>query len=187
MAVIGTLAVSACDASSTPPHTSVAVRGADDAPIQIVELMDYECGFCRKSEATIERIFAEYPGQVRVTVVSFPLPSHENAELLSRAAYAAAAQNKWLAMHQKLLATTERLDAKSLDETARSIGLDVERFRRDLDAPETHAAVAADRAYGEKLEVKGTPTFFINGKRLIGAQPYESFKKMIDDDLRAMR
>jgi protein-disulfide isomerase len=116
---------------------------------------------------------------VRVVFKNLPLPFHDLARPMAKAAVAADAQGHFWEMHDRLFALTGTADRAALDVVARSIGLDVARFDRDLDDPSLDARIDADDADAKALGVTGTPTFFVNGRRVVGAQPAAVFEKAI--------
>jgi protein-disulfide isomerase len=162
-------------------------RGNDRAEVTIVEFTDFECPFCAKADATINALEHDYNGRVRVTVVDHPLPMHEHARLAAKAALAANAQGKYWELHELLFAHRDALDRSSIEGYARSVGLDMARFDRDLDGQDLEARVDAELALAEPLHVEGTPTFFVNGRRLVGAQPLDAFKTAVDRALAEAR
>jgi protein-disulfide isomerase len=96
---------------------------------------------------------------------------------------AANAQGKFWEMHDKMFANQSALDRPSLERYAQEIGLDMSRFRSDLDAERYKDSIAEDSRLGDSVGANGTPTLFINGRMVVGAQPFESFKQIIDDEL----
>jgi protein-disulfide isomerase len=116
---------------------------------------------------------------VRVVFKNMPLPFHDLARPMAKAAVAADAQGHFWDMHDRLFALTRTADRAALDGIAGSLGLDVARFDRDLDDPALDARIDEDTADGKALGVTGTPTFFVNGRRVVGAQPEAVFEKAI--------
>jgi len=96
---------------------------------------------------------------------------------------AANEQGKFWEYHDKLFANQQALDRSSLERYAQEVGLDMGRFRSALDSNKFEAQISADAAEGSRLGASGTPTFYINGRQLVGAQPYASFKQIIDEEL----
>jgi protein-disulfide isomerase len=154
-------------------------RGPASAPITIVTFGDFECPFSARAAETLHAVEKEHPGQVRVVFKQRPLPFHENARLAAKASLAAAAQGHFWEYHDALFAHADALDRASLEKYARTAGLDVARFTRDLDSPALDAQLEADIADAEALKIEGTPTSFINGRRLMGAQPTAAFDALI--------
>ncbi len=155
--------------------------GATSAPITIVEFSDFQCPFCSRVLPTVKQIKDTYPGKVRIVWRNYPLPFHAQAPLAAEAALAAHAQGKFWEMHDKMFENQRALDRPSLEKYASDIGLDMARFKADLDSGRHKAAVNADVQYGNSLPGGGigTPTFFINGRKLAGAYPFEEFDKII--------
>jgi protein-disulfide isomerase len=162
------------------------VRGARDALVTIVVFSDFECPYCGKVEPTLDRVLKEYAGKVRVAWKDFPLSFHPNAIPAALAARAAGEQGKFWPMHDRLF-EQRTLDRASLEGHARALGLDLARFKAALDSGKQRPAVLADARQGAEVGVTGTPAFFINGILLSGAQPYETFKAVIDGQLEKAR
>ena len=146
----------------------------------VVIFSDFECGFCSRSEATLRALADQYGTRVRFAFKNHPLPMHPSARLAARAALAAGEQGKFWEYHDALFAHQDALDPASLERRARDLGLDVDRFRRAMADPRTDAAIDADEAEATRLGVTGTPTFFVNGRRLIGAQPLVKFQANVE-------
>ena len=160
------------------------VKGAKDALVTIVEFSDFQCPFCARVEATIKKVLAEYQGQVRVVWRDLPLAFHSNAKAAAIAARAANLQGKFWPMHDILFKNQLNLDAASLEKYAKAIGLKLTKFKAALHDKKLQDAVEADAAMADKIGARGTPSFFINGKFLSGAQPFETFKSKIDEELK---
>jgi protein-disulfide isomerase len=158
-------------------------KGADDALVTIVEYSDFQCPFCSRVGPTIERIMKEYPQKVRVVFKHNPLPFHADAPLAAEATMAAHEQGKFWEMHDKLFANQQAIKRENLDTYAKDIGLDVGKFKQALDTNKFKPAVQADLAAGSSIGVQGTPNFFVNGRKIEGAVPFENFKTVIDDEL----
>jgi protein-disulfide isomerase len=161
------------------PTDGAPSRGPARASITIVEFADYQCPFCVRAEATVHAVEQAHPGDVRVVFKNLPLPMHEHARLMARAAVAADGQGRYWEMHDRLLSLKGAPDRAALDAIARDLRLDVARFERDLDDASLDARIDADAADATALGVKGTPTFFVNGRRIIGAQPAAVFEQAI--------
>jgi len=149
--------------------------GRADAPKTIVLFTDLECPYCKRLDGMLRELTTSHP-DVRVVLRNRPLPMHPHARLAAKAAIAAAAQNGLARFVAIAFAHQDALDRASLALYASEAGLDVARFGRDLDSPETAAALAADEALATKLDVKGTPTSFVEGKLVVGAQPAATFE-----------
>jgi predicted DsbA family dithiol-disulfide isomerase len=158
-------------------------RGPSSAPVTIVEFSDYQCPYCSRAEETVKKVMDEYKGKVRLFYRDYPLPFHAQAEKASEAALCAADQNKYWEMHEKLFANQQALGVPQLKEHAKGLGLDQAKFDKCLDGGDKAKEVEVSRKAGEEAGVNGTPHFFINGRPLSGAQPFEEFKKVIDAEL----
>ncbi|MFB6158514.1 MAG: DsbA family protein [Candidatus Nanohalobium sp.] len=170
--------------------------GDKDAPVTIVEYADYQCPFCRKYfTETFSKIKENYidTGKVRYIYKDFPLPQlgHDNAIEMAEAANCAKDQGKYWEMHDKLYKEqneisprrTAKFDAKKIDQWAEEIGLNMSQYNQCMESDKYKSEVQQDRREGKTLGVSGTPTFFINGKKLVGAQPYSRFETVIEQEL----
>jgi protein-disulfide isomerase len=158
-------------------------RGPADAPVTVVIFSDFQCPFCVRGEAVIAELEKLYPGKLRVAYKHSPLPMHKNAKLAARAAIAADEQGKFWAYHDLLIANRNDLERPSLERFARELGLRDARFSAAIDSPRVEARLQADLDEAARLQVAGTPTIFVNGRRVIGAQPVEAFRAVIDKEL----
>ena len=163
---------------------SQPVRGAKDAPVTIVMWSDFQCPFCSRVEPTLSKIEEDYKGKVRVAWRDLPLPFHQNAMPAAKAARAAGEQGKFWEMHDKLFANQANLDRPNLDKYAEELKLNMTKFKAVMDSDKYKKEIEADSEAGAKIGARGTPAFFINGKFLSGAQPYEAFKAKIDAELK---
>ena len=159
------------------------VRGPADAKVTIVEWSDFQCPFCRRSRPTIEQIEKEYGGQVRVAFRHLPLAFHPKAGPAHAAAAAAGMQGKFWEMHDMIFDNQQEMAPAKYVEWAGEMGLDVEQFKKDVDSAEVKQIVETDKKAAEKLGVTGTPAFFVNGRYIRGAQPFPTFKVIIDEEL----
>jgi predicted DsbA family dithiol-disulfide isomerase len=169
------------------PRQEVALegesRGPNNAPITIVEFSDFQCPYCSRAEETVKKVMDAYKGKIRLFYRDYPLPFHAQAQKASEAALCAADQNKYWEMHEKLFANQQALTVPQLKEHAKGLGLDQGKFDKCLDGGEKAKLVENSKKAGEEAGVNGTPHFFINGRPLSGAQPFEEFKKVIDAEL----
>jgi protein-disulfide isomerase len=170
-----------------PPRLEVAAegpsKGPSSAPITIVEFSDYECPYCSKAEETVTQVMKHYGDKVRVVFRDFPLPFHPQAQKAAEAAHCAGDQDKYWQMHEKLFANQKALQPSALKGYAKDLGLDQAKFDKCLDSGDKAKLVEANKAAGQKVGVTGTPAFFVNGYQLTGAQPFEEFKSLIDQEL----
>jgi protein-disulfide isomerase len=160
------------------------VKGPASAPVTLVAWSDFQCPFCGRAAPTVKQIEDAYKGKVRIAFKQFPLPFHDKAHLAAEAALAANEQGKFWQMHDKMFANQQALDRPSLEKYAQEIGLDMGKFKAALDSGKYKAKVDAEDKEGAAVGVTGTPTFFINGVRLVGAQPLDAFKAVIDKQLK---
>jgi protein-disulfide isomerase len=159
------------------------LNGSPDAPVRIVEFSDFECPYCRSVEKTIQALLAKYPGKISLAYRDFPLTGiHPGAQRAAEASRCAADQGKFWPYHDRLLSSAS-LDVGQLKELAKELGLDQKRFDSCVDAGSMRAKVDSDAQHGRLAGVVATPTFFINGIPLSGAQPAATFEKIIEDEL----
>jgi protein-disulfide isomerase len=156
------------------------VKGPKGAKVTIVEFSDYQCPFCSQADALIEQVIAANPG-VDFVYKQFPLTSiHPNALPAAKAALAAGKQGKYWEMHKVLFANQRALGADQLKEYAKQVGLDVPKWEKDMNSPEVADQINAEMKEAQAAEVRGTPTIFVNGKR-VQNRSVEGFKAMIDE------
>jgi len=167
------------------PLDNDPIYGPANAPITIIEFSDYECPFCRKWHNEVwPRIKTEYGDRVRLVYRDFPLYGlHANAESAALAANCAGEQGKYWEYNDALFATTERFSRDTYELLAAQLSLDIDSFKTCLDEERYQKEIQADYQYAAELGISSTPTFFINGLALVGAQPYEIFKQVIDMEL----
>ena len=159
------------------------VRGGKDAKITIVEWADFQCPFCVRVNPTLEQITKEYGDKVRFSFKHLPLSMHRKARAAHSASEAAHRQGKFWEMHDRIFASPKDLSPETYLRYAREIGLDIDKYNSDLSSSSVRKTVDADLAMARKLGVSGTPSFFVNGRFLSGAQPYASFARLIDEEL----
>jgi protein-disulfide isomerase len=161
------------------------VKGPEDAPVTIYEFSEFECPYCKKAKDTFESVLKDYEGKVKVVHKNYPLPFHKAAKPAAHAALAAKQQGKFWEMYDLLFKNQKQLD-QSTDTYvgyAKELGLNVEKFKKDMKAAAESNTIKEDMAMGKEVGVRGTPAFFINGQRLVGAQPASKFKSAIDKAL----
>ena len=163
-----------------------AVLGNKDAKVTIVEFSDYECPYCgRHFSETYPQIKKDYidTGKVKIVFRDFPLSFHPNAQPAAEASECADEQGKFWEYHDALYQNQQILGSALYTQLAEQLGLDVQKFQQCIDSGRYRQEVQDDFAYGSQIGVSGTPTFFINGIGLVGAQPYEAFKQVIEAEL----
>lgn len=156
-------------------------RGPTDAPVTITMFTDLQCPYCGKAQAALDELFEQYPNKLRLVVKQMPV--HTGAELGAEAAHAADAQGKFRELNELMIANHEDLSRDAILGLARQAGLDVPALRDALDSHAFAAAVEQDMATAKQLEFNGTPSFVINGRRIVGFRPVAEFQRMIDDAL----
>jgi len=162
------------------PTTGSPARGAENAKVTIVEFSDYQCPFCGQAEGLVKQVLETYPKDVRLVYKQFPLTSiHPNAMPASKAALAAGRQGKFWEMHHLIFDNQRQLGPEKYTEFAEKLQLDVPQFQKDMESPEVLAQINREMQEGKAADVTGTPTIFINGKRLMN-RSFDGFKQMID-------
>ncbi len=168
------------------PVGTSPVRGPQTALVTIVEFSDFQCPFCKRVEPTMLELRRHYGDKLRIVWKDMPLPFHTRAvpaAILAREARAQKGDAAFWDMHARLFDSQPKLDDQDLLALARQAGLDVGRVSRALAQKSHMAAIERDEDAGEDVGAVGTPHFFINGKRLSGAQPLEKFKELVDAEL----
>ncbi len=160
------------------------VMGPASAKVTVVAFSDFQCPFCSRAVPTLHQIENDYKGKIRVAFKNMPLPFHDKAHLAAEAALAANEQGKFWEMHDKLFANQQALDRPNLEKYAEDLGLNMAKFKAALDSGKFKDRVDREAKEGNGYGATGTPTFFINGKKLVGAQPVDAFKTAIDAELK---
>jgi protein-disulfide isomerase len=164
------------------------VKGDPKAAVSIVEFADFQCPHCRILQPVLERLLEEYKGQVRVYFKNFPLHihGHENAEAAAQAAMAAQKQGKFWALTAKIWKNQDALSPPDLERYAQEVGLDVKKWKDDLNSAPIKDRVAKDRDDGDRLKISGTPAVYINGRE-IREPDYDRLKAAVDEELEASK
>ena len=145
------------------------IQGAKDSPIQLVEYGDYQCSYCGQAYPAVQAAQQALGNKLEFVFRNFPLPEvHPHAQQAALAAEAAAAQGKFWEMHDALYEHQNQLDDAHLVKFAQQLGLDVAKFKQDMQAAATADKVAADFESGVRSGVNGTPSFFVNGQKFDG-------------------
>jgi protein-disulfide isomerase len=165
------------------PVGDAPVKGSADALVTIVEFSDFQCPFCSRVEGTMKQVVETYGKDVRVAFKQNPLPFHNNAAIAAEASLAAHDQGKFWEMHEKLFANQNALEREKLEGYAKDLGLNASKFKDSLDSNKHKATIEADQKLARDLGASGTPSFFVNGRSLRGAQPFDAFKTLIDEEL----
>lgn len=158
--------------------------GPEDAPITIVEFSDYECPFCRRwHQEVYEPLLAAYPGKIKLVYRNLPLTSiHPDALAAAEAAMCAGEQDAYWPYHEKLFGS-DSLGSQTYAQYAQELSLNIDKFQACLTDHKYKASIEKDSDFAVNLGVRSTPTFFINGLAIVGAQPLEVFKQVIDKEL----
>jgi protein-disulfide isomerase len=160
------------------------VMGAEDAPLTIVEFSDFNCGFCgRFASDTLPRLLTEYEGQIRFVYRDMPIIGGQNSVEAAIAAECASDQGKFTEYHNLLFSNTQERTRESFINFAVDLELDEAAFTTCLDEQAKSDEVLLDLLDGQTLGISGTPGFYVNGRFISGAQPYEIFKTIIDREL----
>jgi len=161
------------------------VAGKEGAPVTVVEFSDFQCPFCSRAAETVNQIKKKYGNKVRLAFKHFPLPMHRDAKPASEASMCVNEQgsDKFWKFHDLVFKNQDKLDAASLEKYAKDSGADSKKFAECMSAKKYSDYVSKDLEYGEKIGVKSTPTFFINGQLVSGAVPIETFSEIIDEEL----
>jgi protein-disulfide isomerase len=157
--------------------------GPKTAPVTVVVWSDFQCPFCGRVEPTLQQLREEYGGKLKFVWKNQPLPFHPNAMPAAEAAMAAGEQGKFWPMHDKLFQHQSELSPQLYDKLAKELGLNLDKFHAAIDGHKHAAQIQGEMLAGSKVGASGTPTFFINGRKLVGAQPVEAFKQIIDAEL----
>ncbi|HEV7922462.1 MAG TPA: thioredoxin domain-containing protein [Thermoanaerobaculia bacterium] len=171
-----------------PPRAKVdaagPTRGSEVAPVTIVEFSDFECPFCSRANATMKKIEQKYGENVKFVFLDYPLPIHRTAPRAAAAARCAADQGKFWEMHDRFFSKNGGpVQDADIRKYATESGVDMTRFSTCLDSGKYADTWKEGQAAGSKVGVQSTPTFFVNGRMVVGAAPLESFTSVIDEEL----
>jgi protein-disulfide isomerase len=176
-------------ASLLPPYrvaveTNGPTRGSAHAQVTIVEFADFECPYCRQEESVIDALLKRHPEEVRLVFRELPLAAlHPNALGAAHAAVCADRQGMFWPMHDAMYQDQTALGGNALLDTAKRVGLDVNRFSACLSAEDTLNAVERDSKAADELNINETPYFLINGRPMHGALPLDKLEAVINDEL----
>ena len=165
------------------------VKGNPEAPVTLVEYLDFECEACGAYFPVVQELAKAYPDDLKIVTRYFPLPSHRNSMTAALAVEAAGRQGKYWEMHDLLFTEQKNWGEKPaptpavFEAYAEQLGLNMEQFKADVASPEVKARVQRDFAAGEQLGNTGTPSFYLNGKKIENPNGLEAFKALIDAEL----
>ncbi len=162
-------------------------KGAADAPVVIVEYSDFQCPYCKRLQPTLKRVLEMYPGKVKLVFKHLPLVRiHKYAMNAAISSMAAGRQGKFWEFHDELFAASKPLTEETVDGIARRLGLDMERYKRDKRDSAVRAIINRDMQEAARNNVRGTPTLFVNGRRLKN-RSIDGFKEAIERELARVR
>jgi protein-disulfide isomerase len=172
------------------PRTTITVNpddpseGKADAPVTLVEYSDFQCPFCLRVMPTLKQLRVKYGDRIRVVWKDFPLTQiHPQAFVAAQAGNCAREQGKFWELHDKMFGNQSALQPDALKKYAADAGLDAAKFNQCLDTSKYEARVQDALSAGGKLGITSTPTVFVNGRIVAGAQPIEVFQSVIDEEL----
>ena len=158
--------------------------GPKDAAIELIEFSDYQCPYCGRSQDTVGEVLSTYPGKIHHVFMDFPLSAiHPLAKPAAVASHCAEEQNKFREYHDVLFARQKELGDENFKKWAGELGLDTAAFAQCLGSKKFDDRIQQSLAAGEAAGITGTPGFFVNGIEINGAQPFEVFRRTIDDEL----
>lgn len=159
-------------------------KGPANAKVTIVEFSDFQCPYCAKAAVEAAEVVQKFPKDVKLVFKQFPLEDHSQAALAAEASLAAQAQGKFWPLHDKMYANFRQINRARILGWAAEVGLDINRFKADLDSHKYAARVHAEEQEGEAAGVEGTPTFYINGKRFNGVFEVSAIAPIIADEMK---
>jgi len=173
-----------------PPRVKVSipagwpgVKGPENAPVTLIEFSDFQCPFCKRAEPTVKQLLDQYGDKIRFAYLDYPLSFHPRAMPASIAAHCAAEQGKYWQMYDNLLKEQGDLSDDDLKKRAGTVGVDAAKFNACYDSKKPEASIKKTFDDGAAAGVTGTPSFFVNGRMLVGAKPIEEFRTIIDEEI----
>ena len=160
------------------------LKGVAGAKVVLVEFADFQCGYCREASKVLKSTSERYGDDVAIYFKHYPLPAHPFAELAARASVAAHRQGKFWPMHDALFKNQKSLSPEKIESLAQRAGLNMGKFKADLESPDVLSIVGEDRKEGEASGISGTPTIFINGKKFLGNPTEDEIHEAIDGALK---
>jgi protein-disulfide isomerase len=172
-----------------PPREKVAdagrpSKGPANARVEVIEFSDFQCPYCERAYPVVQQVLSTYGDKIHFVYRNYPLPSHPNAEPAAEAAACAAEQGKFWEYHNRLFEHQDKLGDTDLKDHAAALGLDSGKFTICVNTHKYQKDIASDISAANDVGVTGTPAFFINGRPLDGAQPFDVFKEVIDEELK---
>jgi protein-disulfide isomerase len=169
------------------PAKATPISGSPRSLVTVVEVISYQCPFCGRAEGTMKALEEKYGKDLRRVVIHNPLSFHDRARDASKAVMFAAQRKKGAQMHALLLENQRALTPEDLEGYARQLGLSPAQLRKTLASKEFDKEIERQIALANQVGASGTPTFFINGRRIVGAQPQATFEAAIDEELARAR
>jgi protein-disulfide isomerase len=172
-----------------PPRVELSLEdpaytlGEKDAPIVLVEFSDFQCPYSKRAQASLSQVLDEYKGKIRYAFFDFPLPFHKEAMKAHQAVRCAEEQEKGFPYSRKVFDNQKKLSVEDLKGYAAELDLDKKKFDACLDSARFTASVQHSIERGKSVGVTGTPAFFVNGIMISGAQPFEAFQTVVDQEL----
>ena len=168
------------DFYDTKIYESLPRIGNIDSKLIIIEFVDYNCGYCKKTLSTISKLIKNF-NNIQIVFIDYPILS-ESSEIAARASLAANEQNAYFEYHTILLNNTKLINENILYKIAKELSLDIEKFKKDISSVKIKNNIIKNIKFANSLKIKGTPTFIIGKQILPGAYDYEKLKKIILDN-----
>lgn len=165
------------------PIGNSPIRGSKNAPVTIVEFSDFQCPYCAQLLPTLKEVLKAFPKEVKLIYKQYPLSFHAQAKNAAKASLAAGEQGKFWEMHDIIFENFTKLSPEKFVEFAGQIGLDVAKFIADYNSDKYEKQIQQDIALGNSVGVTGTPTLFVNGKRMM-RRSLDDFKEAINNELK---
>ncbi|MBP1740510.1 MAG: oxidoreductase [Deltaproteobacteria bacterium] len=162
--------------------TGSPFKGAADAPVTIAIFTDFQCPYCARIVPLLNQMLENNKGKAKLVFKNFPLNNHQFARKAAAAALAAGKQGKFWELHDRLFQNYSRLNDQVVQEQAQQLGLDMQKFEKDMNDPQISQVINQDYQDGVKAGVRGTPTIYVNGSLLRNTNP-EGFQAAIDKEL----
>jgi protein-disulfide isomerase len=169
--------------ATVPVPASAPTLGPNGAPVTIVQFVDYQCPYCHRAQSTIDEILSKYPGKVQLVHRDFPLDGHPQAMPAARASRCAGEQGKFWDYHRSLMTAKGPMDDADLKSRAAALKLDPVAFSTCLASDRFDATIRSAFDDGTRVGVNSTPTYFVNGRMMTGALPFDEFREVVDSEL----
>ena len=164
------------------PIGKAPIHGDENAPVTLVIFDDFECPYCSRTVDLLNTLLSDYQGELRVAYKNFPLKMHEFSRQAAIAGLAAQRQGKFWELHDLLFANYSSLNKQKIEVLAQQAGLDMEQFHKDIIDPALEKRIQAEIAEGKAIDVRGTPTLYVNGRK-VHKRTHAAISQMIDEEL----